>query len=224
MTVSVLMPWSDDESDRGPIFDWVLARYGALLPGADVVLGDSGHEPFNRGASVNRAAAAARGDVFLIADADTAFVPELIEMAVDLAIREDTWVLPYSTYVNLDAASTEQLLAGSPDVAIEPDRVTADFRLKDAVSGLIVLTRAGFERMGGYDEGFRSWGYEDRAFESAANTLLNPGERILGHCFHLWHTPGERFDQPHILHNRDRAESYRLALGNVDRMRQLVGR
>lgn len=220
--ISVLIPWRDDGADRGRIFAWVRHRYRALLPEAQLCLGDSGHEPFNRGASVNRAAEDAAHDLLLVADADTAFDPDVILLAGSVATLQQTWVLPYGTYVNLDQASTARLLAGPPDAPIRDAEMTSDFRLKDSVSGLVVMTRAGFERVGGFDESFRAWGYEDRAFEAAANTLIGPCRRLHAEsCFHLWHEPGLRFDQPEIAYNRERAESYRRAMGNPDAIRAL---
>lgn len=220
--ISVLIPWRDDGADRGRIFAWIRERYRRLLPDAQLCLGDSGHEPFNRGASVNLAAQHAAHDLLLVADADTAFDPDVILLAGAMATLQDTWVLPYGTYVNLDEASTARLLARRPDVRIRDEEMTADFRLKDSVSGLVVMTRAGFERVGGFDESFRSWGYEDRAFESAANTLIGPCRRLPEEsCFHLWHEPGLRFDQPDIDFNRERAEAYRRALGNPAAIRAL---
>lgn len=220
--ISVLVPWRDDQGDRAPIFEWLQARCAVLLPDAEMCLGDSGHHPFNRGASINRAAELADGDVFLIADADTAFDTAALSSAVAVAVAHDTWVLPYETYINLDQATTAVLLAGPPDVTIDPAEVGADFRLKDSVSGLVVTTRAGFERVGGFDESFRAWGYEDRAFESAANTLIGPIGRVPDACcFHLWHTPGLRFEQPEIEFNRQRAELYRAAAGDPAAIRGL---
>lgn len=222
MTISVLIPWRETGVDRRMAFDWITLRCEALLPAAQICVADSGHEPFNRGASVNRAAREARGDVLVIVDADTFFHREQIRAAVQL-VQDDTWVLPYDVYVNLDNATTTRLLSSSPTVQVDPADVGAEFWLRDSVSGLIVLTRSGFGRMGGFDEHFRGWGYEDRAFECAANTLLGPCQRLPGHCYHLAHEATERFDQPEISHNQALAEHYRQLTGQPERMRQLVG-
>ncbi len=222
--ISVLIPWRESSPDRKRIFDWVLARCRALLPEAGISLADSGHEVFNRGASINLAAREAKGDVFLISDADTFFHADQIHAAVQLLENQQTWVLPYETYVNLDAGSTERILAGPPTASVVAEDVTADFWLKDSVSGLIVLTKEDFEAMGGYDEAFRGWGHEDRAFEAAANTLVGPCQRLPAYCYHLDHEPTMRFEQPEIGHNRLLAEEYRRVVGQRDAMKRLVNR
>lgn len=244
--ISVLIPWREprartcDEvhpeqdvfhpdpdahpSDRKLIFDWVLARCRALLPEAGISVADSGHEEFNRGASINLAASEAKGDVFLISDADTFFHADQIREAVMQAVIAETWVLPYETYINIDAASTARLLSAAPTVEVGPDEVSADHRLVDSVSGLIVLTKQAFGKSGGFDEHFRSWGYEDRAFESAANTLVGPCRRLPGACFHLDHEPTQRFEQPFIEHNRALASEYQKVTGQQNAMRRLVNR
>lgn len=223
MSLSVLIPWRETSDDRRVIFEWTVARCQALLPGASITIGDSCHEPFNRGASINRAAAESKGDCLLILDADTFFHAEQISTAIQYIEHHDTWVLPYDVYVNLDDATTKRLLDSAPTVVVDPATVGADFWLHDSVSGLIVLSRDGFEQTGGFDEHFRGWGYEDRAFESAANTLLNPCRRVEGYCYHLAHTPSDRFEQIDIGFNRARAETYRRLVGYPARMRQLVG-
>lgn len=224
MSISVLIPWRDTGVDRRMAFDWTTLRCEALLPAAQICVADSGHEPFNRGASVNCAATQARGDALVILDADTFFHQEQIIEAVQSLHGHDVWILPYEVYINLDVATTGQLLSSSPTVTVDPMAVGAEFRLTDSVSGLIVLTRSGFEQVGGFDERFRGWGFEDRAFECAANTLLAPCLRLPGYCYHLAHEVTERFDQPEIHHNRNLAEQYRQSTGQPDRMRQLVGR
>lgn len=224
MSLSVLIPWRKTSPARRRILNWTLARCQALLPEADICMGDSGHDVFNRGASLNLAAATAQGDVLLIVDADTFFHRNQILDAVAWAQERETWVLPYDVYMNLDEVTTEQLLVSNPTVTVDPAKVGADFRLRDSVSGLIVIERKGFNEIGGFDEQFRGWGYEDRAFECAANTLLNPCLRMEDYCYHLAHPPTLRFDQPQIDFNRVRAEEYRKLVGRPDLMRQLASR
>lgn len=219
--ISVLMPWRESSPERRRVFEWVTARLSFLLPGHQLCLGDSGHDQFNRGASINRAFEEATGDMLLISDADTVFNYFTVETAIDLA-AERSWVLPYTEYLNLDAETTQRLLGSVPDVDIDEAKVGTDHRLTDSVSGLIVLSRPAFEQVGGFDEKFRSWGYEDRAFESAANTLVGPCSRLIDCCFHLDHPTTARFEQPQIEFNRLRAQEYKRLEGNHQAMRQLV--
>lgn len=222
MNISVLIPWRETGPERRRVFDWVLTRCRTLLPSAQICLGDSGHEIFNRGASLNQAAQQADGDVLVLADADTFFHRDQILDAAAWSQECETWVLPYDIYMNLDDTTTERLLTGLPDDDVDPAQVGAEFRLRDSVSGLIVITRAGFVEVGGFDENFRGWGYEDRAFECAANTLLNRVLRMEGYCYHLAHPPTMRFEQPQIDHNRARSDEYRRLVGKPDQIRQMM--
>ena len=52
--------------------------------------------------------------------------------------------------------------------------------------GTIVVSRKAFDAVGGFDEGFTDWGYEDRAFRLAVDKLARLREAP-STCWHLWH-------------------------------------
>jgi hypothetical protein len=54
----------------------------------------------------------------------------------------------------------------------------------------IAVPRAVFEDLGGFDERFRGWGYEDMAFQSIIVGLY-PWGRVEGDVIHLWHPRSE---------------------------------
>lgn len=230
MNASILIPWRSDDGHRERVLEWILRRYAVLYPEAQVVLGTNDEEPFNRGAARNDAAARADHDVFVIADADTicaeaGALPWAVE-AVDAGLAP--WVIPYAEeqYYNLSAGATESLLHMDPDVRLAPNpRLASAWEHKiTSWAGMLVMTRAAFEAVGGYDERFHGWGYEDNAFRHAMDTIVGLHKRLEGSAWHLWHpiAEGTNFDQPHIVENRRLYRRYCDATGRPSDMRQVV--
>lgn len=223
--VSILIPWRKGDTQRESILRWTQLRWLELLPQAELVVAGHDGEPFSRSRARNNAFANSFGDLLVLADADTV-VPD--RQAIDDAIEAAEaghWVLPYETYYNATQVDTALLLDRRPSLDIaEPARW--EFRLGDSISGVIVLPRAAYEAVGGYDESFVGWGFEDRAFADALNTLWGPCQRLPGYVVHLWHPvgPAEAFGNPFIRDNQSRWLQYRRATGNPAAMRELVAR
>jgi glycosyltransferase involved in cell wall biosynthesis len=202
-------------------------------PDAEIIIG--GIEPFNRSAARNQAAKRADGDILVFVDADS-FVPKhQIREALSLA-EERGWAFPYDHYCSMTEMGTENFIAGAalPDPLswgtdmFDRDYYEFIFPSKDtpepAVGGCVVVTRAAFETVGGYDERFIGWGEEDRAFMLALDTLVNAEHRVSGNIFHLWHEHPEEecFAQPNFSDNRKLCNRYREACGNLQMMRELI--
>lgn len=220
----MLIPYRSDKGHRDRIFEWLLDRYNVLLPDAQICIGEDPQEPFNRARARNNAFSQATSDTLLVADADTVFNPDPIMRAVWSVFSRRTWILPYDTYYNVTMDDTFEILKSDPAGSLpRPDRW--DHRLTTAVSGLLVLSREAFEKVGGYDERFEGWGYEDNAFQLALDTLYTPHERFFGeYCLHLWHpvAPDGAFNSPTIQQSRARFCQYRNAAGNPRAMSQVL--
>lgn len=219
MTLSVIIPWRDSGCDwRMKSVRWLVERYDLLFPDIELILGGVDMTgPFNRSAARNEAIAEARGDVLLIADADTVFQPDQIETGLDALEQGAPWVIPYSLgrYYNLSADETIRTWREAPDAVIaEPD----DHRLYehkiDSWAGMLLVSRENYDKVGGYDERFKGWGYEDNAFRAALDHHVGPHQRVDGYTLHLWHPAPEAecFSQPHIQANRDLCLQYEQGL------------
>ena len=114
-------------------------------------------------------------EVLVFNDGDTLCPPEQLDQAVELAAAEPGLVFPFDTYLRLSQQATGRLnhwtevfSAAVEQEMFEPPSV-----------GVVAISRACFEQVGGFDEGFVGWGYEDIAFRYACSKLW-PERRVPG--------------------------------------------
>lgn len=232
MTVfSVLVPYRPDGGHRDLSWAWIEKRWHAAFRSSEMELligGDDGGESpaqFNHPLAINRLAKQAVGDVFIVADADTAFDPWWIRQAV-FQVREGArWVLPVE-YRKLTEEATAYAITLNPVARL--DRLDTDW-IGDcqSVSGQVVVPRKGFETVRGYDERFAWWGADDACFAMAMDTLWGPVRRLDGACYHLWHPQPLDHTYGHRQHRQQQVglvEEYQKHAGNPNAMRKMIRR
>lgn len=215
--ISVIVPWNNPGSIyRRRAWEWLRARYENLLAydfDVDLVYGSSDAEPFSRGGSRNFLVGRSKEDILLIADADTVFNKDQIKVGVDLLGQGAPWVIPYGLgrYYNLTRSASADVVVKDPKRTIpEPvDSTEWDHKL-DSWAGLLLMTKSAFNQVGGYDERFIGWGYEDNAFRAAMDSVVGQHQRTPHYALHLWHPAieAENFGQPFIHHNRALYQTY----------------
>lgn len=220
--ISILIPYLPDNGPRDELFEVVLRYWNEVLPNAEVVIGTNHEEPFNRGAARNSAFHESNGDTLVIADADTLMPKEQLYDALELVLSgEAPWVIPYSVYYNLLEPETTKILKDFDVEISEP--TTWEHRLTESVAGILVVPGAAYKLVGGYDERFKGWGGEDRAFDFALDTLWGKKVRLEGFVEHLWHPRGDAdFSQPYWNDNAQLLRSYQGAQVNPLLMQRLV--
>lgn len=226
--LSILVPYRPNGGVRSRIGECALARLGVFRQhgsDAEVIYANDGGwdaDLFNHGKAINNAFEQSHGDVLLIADADTTYdhAAGLID-AVYATSYDRHWRLPHR-YIQLTEAATERRLRVW-DWEIEPEEM---LWVGDSVSwsGLIIVPREAFEKVGGADERYLGWGADDIAFGAALDTLYGIHVRYSGSAVHLWHPRGE---QEHGLHRhgdegRDLTRRYEAAFGDRAAMRKLI--
>lgn len=218
MNLSVLIPWGGDVADlwRARSFAWVMERYQNVLPDAEVVVGTSEQGQFNRSEARNHAFEQSSKDFLLVADADTLFHAEQIYHGLELLDQGAPWVIPYGIgrYYNLSQGATERMLGLDPSSHIpEPsDPNEWEFAL-ESWAGLLILSRAAWEKVGGYCTEFIGWGAEDNAFRHALDRRVGPFQRTPHWVGHLWHPRKDAdFDQPNWSHNARLLDEFRRGI------------
>lgn len=220
--VSVLMPYKPDDGPRDRAFHYVRRFYERMLPGAQLCIGEDLDEPFSRSKAINRAASQAKGRVFVIADNDLVYNPELLLQSMQL-LSTDRWVIPFARINRLSKAVSHRLVLegrGSWPLPVQPDTKTAEASY--FVGGMNVLLRQSFENVGGYDERFIGWGGEDEAFAYSVDTMVGKHIRLQGELFHFWHPFVGPGGNPHYDENYKLYLRYKAAWGNEREMRLLL--
>jgi mannosyltransferase OCH1-like enzyme len=91
-------------------------------------------------------------------------------------------------------------------------------------SSVVIVTRKLWDDVGGFDESFAGWGFEDNAFAAACETFSDaPVLKMPGELWHLWHATakeGKRGTPTHTR-NKARADLYLQARGDRDAIRAL---
>lgn len=196
--ISLLVPFRADDAGRQRNWDWLKRYWQYHLPDAEIVIGkDRGH-PFSKTAAVNHAAKRAKGDYFVILDADAYLSANSIKLAVSRIERaarsgHRLWYIPYRYLFRLTPEATRELLEGCPqwpfrgfdDCEIFSQEGSAHGRRFGAMC--MVMPREAFFAAGGMDPRFRGWGGEDVSFVRAVDTMWGKHKTIDADIYHLYH-------------------------------------
>ena len=149
--------------------------------------------PFNRAAALNKTIGQVEQQkrVVVLNDADTLCTPEQVRSAVALATVEPYFVFAYTLYLRLGEKVTASC-ASWRDVLTAP----AEWGMVNAGSqGCSAVQRSVYLELGGLDERFDGWGYEDLEFNMRADKA-GVSRRLPGELRHLWHGPRRENDSP----------------------------
>lgn len=206
------IPWMGGDAVRRRAFEWCRSWWAGH--GFEVVVSElepDGDGLVNLAAARNRAAAMVDNwDVFVFADADTVGAAENVWAAAYLAVQFGQVVLPFEGHRRLPAYGSERVMRSGR----LPTRSTAP-RVTSAVGGIVVVPRIVWSGVR-FDERFRGWGSEDRAFHAATSVLYGEHDRLPGDSFHLWHPPAPDAGNRVLEHRRANMElmaRYRDATG-----------
>lgn len=192
-TVAVIIPWRDSgDARRQRNLAYVRAYYQKLDMGPVILSGDGkedGH--FNRQAAYNRGLTQTSADTILWNEADTLIPLPQIMSAAQMAQSRPGLVIPYTERHELSPAQTGRVLQNLADPFDEPgeDRI---FKHGTSIGQAGVTTRHTIELIGGWDENFQGWGYDDNAMLHVFSELAGKTRFVDGWGVHLWHPPAYR--------------------------------
>jgi hypothetical protein len=200
----------------------VRAALQAALPGTPIIEADSGHDPFSRSGSRNKGARLARhlpdgvvADVLVVCDGDAIVEPEPVRAAV-AAAGDGRLHLPFTEAWLLTRRGSEALRGGRPHHEARTPRV-----FDNSVGGCVVVSYDTWRNVGGWDERFIGWGFEDTAFWCAVDTFHGT-VRHDGRLYDLWHPDGRGMGSSRYQAGRNLCDRYTDARGDRQAMRALI--
>ncbi|TLS37470.1 glycosyltransferase family 2 protein [Pseudalkalibacillus caeni] len=221
--LSILIPYKSDKGPREKVFKWVCKFYERNLSQADIYIGESSTKIFSRAQSINHAAQAASGNVFVITDGDIVCRPETIMEAVK-QLHHSPMVIPYSNILDLTKESTYQTINGSAEwPGISKPRFKVRFKGKAyTLGGINIVKRDCFEAVKGFDERFIGWGGEDDAFAFSIKAVCGKYQRLNNVVYHMWH-PRENYQHTDNFDlNKQLAMRYLHAANSKERMIEII--
>jgi hypothetical protein len=225
MRVVILVPRRDGFKDRDKLWAFARTWWEADQPDWPIYEGHHLAEegPFNRSVAINRAAAQAGDwDVAVIIDSDVLCNPEAVRDAVMLASSTDAMVLGYNERISLSQYGTQQVMQGYKGNWRKPTMVHGT--AKDACSSCVVVSRKLWDEVGGFDEEFKGWGWEDVAFRVACETASGRKmAMVTAECWHLHHvvSGGNNPLEDSFIVNKARGERYRAAHWDLEAVRKV---
>lgn len=228
MRTVVLVPRRSDGGRRDALWAWVRNRWETEAPEYQIYEGEDTPGPFNRAASINSAAAKADADdpwdVAIIGDSDSFVGWEQLRAGIERAVETGQMTLPYVFFSYLGPGMTRKVMGGFNG------RWDPDWSLPGTCSSCVIVPRAMWELVGGFDEGFVGWGMEDVAFSNACITLGGTVQRIETtadgvptHVWHLFHgVSKENADTPLYRANVARVDRYGACDYDPAQMRPLL--
>lgn len=191
MRVVILVPRREDNGPRDAAWEWCKARWERLFPDWPIYEGHHLTGPFNRARAVNTAARLAGDwDLAIVIDADIFLRASQVQAAVDRAAATGKVTWAHRRWRGLHEEWTTRTIADQRDFGPELDGTDMDILVERtnpiSWSCCIVFPRKVWDDMGGFDERFVGWGFEDMAVQSLVAGLYGH-ERIEGDVYHLYH-------------------------------------
>lgn len=240
--ISLLIPFDAEDPQRKRVFKWVEQYWRWELPEAEVVIGHSSIKPFCKTNALNNAAQKARGQVFVIMDADAYIDGEVIKRcAINIIENLDNhlWYVPYRHLYRLTEKATEYIIESSPHNPLRLDGPPPEFLIENVGHSskyghrygamCMMFHREAYNLLGCFDERFIGWGGEDVALLRALDTLYGKHKTTNNDILHLWHpTIGDTLQsrkwdgQEEANKNNKLANQYHKATRHPSKMRELV--
>lgn len=194
---ALCIPWKPiGDRSRDAAYEWCRNWWDSH--GFDTIFVGSGSSRAEMCNNAARQALESDVDVFVFVDADTWTPPEQIHKAILMADEWDILVHAFTDYVRVGQSFTDRSLRPPPD-HLDLRRLQISGRTtKKHVSGASAISLDLWNRLGGFDERFTTYGLEDRAFHLAAHVIGCGVARIDGPAFHWWHRKDPHVaDRPH---------------------------
>jgi len=229
VNVVIFVPRRRDGGWRDQLWEFCVKRWIENFPEWPIIEGHHDEGPFNRSAAINEAARIADEfvtmngpwDVAFIIDSDTISDPDFVRQAVEIAHETGILTVAHDRRHMLTEFGTKRIMEGYAGSWKRYVKRT----YRDSVSCAVAVSRKTWDLVGGFDERFVGWGYEDTGFHIACETVTDHSIQTLhSECWHLWHAPQpEAYDgSPTLARNKALKLKYEAVRWQPDRLLALI--
>ena len=204
MKFDIVIPYKYVPGLREENFQFVKEWYKTNFPEANIILGldDSGNQKFYRSYAINNGVAAAENEVILVSDGDLFLDKKTLTEAFKL-LDESPFVIPFGRCIDIKPAKSRAIIKkgirGNLEKLIKHKMMIRDIRVGKGIygfdkcaGGLQLFRKEFFESIGGMDERFITWGYEDTFLCKKIMKILGDYPIVEdGYCYHLFHERNE---------------------------------
>jgi predicted glycosyltransferase involved in capsule biosynthesis len=218
MKIGVVIPWRETAS-RLPLKNYIDNWYKQNIPNAKIIYSDTNHKVFNlsaaRNAGVNQLL---DQDIIVFNDADTYAEKNAMLKGIDMAYETGLAVNPFSAAKLLSLDNTKKIVNEGGD----PYNVDGDI-YPNSSGGIIIVTPKTLKMLGGWDEKFIGWGFEDAAFFITHLTLLDKAMLKIpdSYIYCLAHVINNR-EKNLVDLGKERCILYEQASGNKAEINKLI--
>lgn len=163
---------------------------------------NDGH--FKKSYGFNSAASVAKCDILCFYDVDILIEPKYLKMAQDKILNSECdHVYPFNgTFINLKKENFDKFL-GDFNFTVVKGLSSNELASTTSPGGCNLISKGAFLKIGGYDEGFVGWGFEDTDFFERSKRInrveyLDDCDAV---CWHLDHDNAIRVENPHYNNN-----------------------
>jgi len=214
VNLAVIVPWGTDNGPREQVWNFLRPRWEAtgldLIVAADPLFGTLRYpehftsdvpdvewtderRPFSVARAINRAVRLAPPgyDAFVLFGADHVPDAAVLEHA-EAMLGQHEWLPLYRRIAYASEQSTADWLCTNP-----VDLIGTWVEEPQFCPGVLAVRRELFERVGGMDERYEGWGYEDNALYDSLRRAAMPGPVTNAVLRELWHPRDHRdLDSP----------------------------
>lgn len=194
MDVAIVIPYKYFDKHRKNLLDFIVDKYETFFPDAEIVIGKDTSKIFNRSKARNNGVRKSSAEYLFMVDGDTFLEKNTILNGL-YELRANKFVIPFNEYFGLRKGDTTTVLKNkfiNWNKIEENAKITMDISYVGSgdtyrCSGVNCITRDFYDEIGGYDERFTGWGYEDTAFCWKVQSYIGDYPILPGKLYHLWH-------------------------------------
>jgi len=183
LPLTVIIPWSVaswETASRVQNLHFVREAVKKELPEALVTLAIQEQGQWNKSRLLNKAIAEATTSLVLVLDADVVLPWKMLRQLLQNPVPLGTIVKPFTFVYRLSSANTEDLRNGKPFL-IQPNLP----KVNVLGGGAFIIHRDTFARIGGFDERYAGYLFEDSDFQERARHL--DVRELKSPALHLYH-------------------------------------